>query len=267
MTHVTIPGTGQRLWVQIDGREGHPWIVLANSLGADHSMWDPQIDMLTQRYRVLRFDTRGHGKSDTPPGDWTLADLEGDTLALMDALGIEQADYMGLSMGGMVGLGLALRAPDRFGRMVMADGRADAPPAFCTNWDNRIALVREKGLNGIVDATLQTWFTPDWQAANPDQVARVRAMVLGNDPVGYCRCCAALKGLDHLRNLGQISIPLIYVVGDVDKGAAPEVMQAMADATPNSRLEVVAQAAHIANMNNPAGFNRAIGAFLGLTGV
>jgi 3-oxoadipate enol-lactonase len=266
MTHVTIPGSGRRLWTRVDGGEGRPWIVLANSLGSDHSMWDPQIEMLTRRYRVLRFDTRGHGKSDTPPGDWTLADLEADTLALMDAHGIDKADYMGLSLGGMVGLGLALRAPQRFGRMVMADGRADAPEAFLANWDNRIGKVRAEGLQGIVDMTLETWFTPDWIEANPETVKSVRAMVLGNDPEGYILCCGALKGLDYLRRLGEIAVPILYVVGEADKGAAPEVMREMANATPGSWFEVVAGAAHIANMNNPEGFNRAIGAHLGLTG-
>ena len=266
MSHVTIPGKGHRLWVQIDGREGRPWIVLANSLGADQTMWDPQIAMLTERYRVLRFDTRGHGNSDTPAGDWSLADLEADTLALMDAHNIGQADYMGLSMGGMTGLGLALRVPQRFGRMVVADARADAPEAWQANWDVRIAKVQAEGLAGIVEATLQMWFTADWLAANPGAADAVRAMVVGNDSVGYCRCCAALKGLDHLRHLGSVTIPVIYVVGAQDKGAAPEVMQAMANATPNSRLEVVDPAGHVSNMNNPAGFNRAIGAFLGLTG-
>lgn len=267
MTHVTIPGSGHRLWTRIDGADGAPWIVLANSLGSDHTMWDPQIEMLTRRYRVLRFDTRGHGKSETPPGEWAMADLESDTLALMDAHGIDTADYMGLSLGGMVGLGLALRAPQRFGRMVVADGRADAPEAFLANWDNRIAKVQAEALAGIVEMTLQTWFTPDWIAANPETVERVRAMVLGNDATGYIRCCGALKGLDYLRHLGKVTIPILYVVGDVDKGAAPEVMREMAEATPGSRLDVIDEAAHISNMNNPAGFNRAVGAFLGLTDV
>ncbi|MBC7179680.1 MAG: alpha/beta fold hydrolase, partial [Roseovarius sp.] len=189
-----------------------------------------------------------------------------DTLALMDAHGIDKADYMGLSLGGMVGLGLALRAPQRFGRMVMADGRADAPEAFLANWDNRIGKVRAEGLQGIVDMTLETWFTPDWIEANPETVKSVRAMVLGNDPEGYILCCGALKGLDYLRRLGEIAVPILYVVGEADKGAAPEVMREMANATPGSRFEVVAGAAHIANMNNPEGFNRAIGAHLGLTG-
>lgn len=265
MTHVTIPGSGHRLWVRVEGGGDRPWIVLANSLGSDHSMWDPQIAALTRRYRVLRFDTRGHGKSDTPPGDWTMADLEADTLALMDAQGIDRADYMGLSLGGMVGLGLALRAPQRFGRMVMADGRADAPEAFLTNWDNRIAKVQAEGLAGIVEMTLQTWFTPDWIAANPETVDHVRAMVLGNDATGYIRCCGALRGLDYLRHLGKVTIPVLYVVGAVDKGAAPEVMREMAAATPGSRFEMVPDAAHISNMNNPAGFNHAIAAFLGLS--
>lgn len=265
MTHVTIPGSGHRLWVKIDGGADRPWIVLANSLGSDHTMWDPQIALLGRHYRVLRFDTRGHGKSDTPAAPWTLADLETDTLAVMDAHGIDRADYMGLSLGGMVGLGLALRAPQRFGRMVMADGRADAPAAFVENWNNRIGKVQAEGLAGIVDMTLQTWFTPDWIAANPEAVDRVRAMVLGNDAAGYIRCCEALKGLDYLRHLGKVTIPVLYVVGEVDKGAAPEVMREMAEATPGSAFKVVPGAAHISNMNNSAGFNAAISAFLGLT--
>lgn len=265
MTRVALPGADHKLWVQIDGAEGRPWIVLGNSLGADHTMWDPQIDMLTRHYRVMRFDTRGHGRSDTPAGDnWTLADLERDTLALMDAHDIEVADYLGLSMGGMVGLGLALETPQRFGRMIMADGRADAPEPFRANWDTRIAKVEAEGLAGIVEPTIQTWFTADWLAANPDQAAAVRDFILANDPVGYCRCCAALKGLDYLRRLGEITLPLLYVVGEGDKGASPEVMQAMADATPGARLAVVADAAHVSNMNNPAGFNQAIMGFLGL---
>lgn len=262
-THVTLPA-GHRLRVQLDGAEGAPWIVLANSLGADHRMWDAQIDMLVRRFRVLRFDTRGHGGSDTPPGDWTLANLEDDTLALMDALGIERADYMGLSMGGMAGMGLALRAPHRFGRMVVADGRADAPQAFRDNWDARIARVRAGGLAAIVDQTLEGWVTADWRAANPAGVAAIRAMVTDNDAEGYCRCCAALKGLDCLPRLGAVTIPMLYVVGEHDTGAAPGVMQAMADATPGARLEVVADAAHLSCIDNPAGFNRAVGAFLGL---
>lgn len=264
MSLTELPGRAHRLWSRVDGPEGAPWIVLANSLGADHGMWDPQMPMLTRRYRVLRFDTRGHGQSDTPPGDWTLADLEDDTLALMDAHGIDRADHMGLSLGGMCGLGLALRAPARFGRMVMADGRADAPAPFRANWDARIATVRAGGLEAIVEQTLAGWVTQGWIAANPDGAAAIRAMVTANDPEGYCRCCAALKGLDYLRRLGEITIPVLYVVGEHDKGAPPEVMRAMADATPGARLEVVADAAHLSNLNNPAGFNRAVGAFLGL---
>lgn len=246
------------------GPEGAPWIVLSNSLGANLTMWEPQMPLLTGHYRVLRYDTRGHGGSDAPPGPYSFDDLVGDVLRLMDAFGIEQADFMGLSMGGMTGLGLGLAHPERVGRIICADGRADAPEAFRQMWDQRIAAVRDGGLSAIVEGTLASWLTEDWRAANPEAVARIRAMVLGNDPAGYIACCQALKGLDYLKDLGRMTRPVLYLGGDQDKGAAPEVMAQMAAATPGSRHVVIPGAAHVANINAPEGFNRAVAEFLGL---
>lgn len=257
-------GSGVTLNTRVDGDEGKPWIVLSNSLGADLSMWDPQIDALTGAYRVLRYDTRGHGGSDAPEGPYSLDDLVGDVIALMDGSGIETAAFMGLSMGGMTGLGLALDHGDRFSRIVCADGRADAPPPFREMWDGRISAVQGGGLEAIVDGTLASWLTEDWRLANPEALERVRAMVLGNDPNGYVNCCLALKRLDYLRRLGNVSIPVLYVGGDQDMGAAPAVMQAMADATPGGVYRTVPDAAHVANINAPEAFNAAVSDFLGL---
>ncbi len=254
--------SGVTLNTAVDGEAGKPWIVLSNSLGANLSMWDPQIEFLTQSYRVLRYDTRGHGQSDAPAGPYSFADLVGDVIALMDAHEIETADFMGLSMGGMTGLGLALDHFDRVSRVVCADGRADAPGPFREMWDHRIATVEANGLEGIVDGTLASWFTEAWRLENPEHVSDIRAMVLGNDAAGYIACCRALKQLDYLKRLGDVSIPVLFVGGSEDKGAAPQVMQAMADATPGGRYVEIPDAAHVANINQPAAFNQAISGFL-----
>lgn len=266
MSRVELAGRGLALNTRIDGPRDAPWLVLSNSLGADLTMWEAQVPALTARYRVLRYDTRGHGQSDAPPGPYALDELVADALALMDALGIERASWMGLSMGGMTGLGLGLAAPERFERIVCADGRADAPEGFRAMWDTRIARVGEGGLEAIVEGTLESWLSPAFRAGQPQAVDRIRAMVLGTDPAGYVACCAALKGLDYLRRLGAMAVPVLYVGGTLDKGAAPEVMRAMADATPGARYLPVDGAAHLANVDNPRGFHAAIAPFLGLPG-
>lgn len=254
---------GFSLNTRVDGA-GDDWIVLSNSLGADLTMWDDQIELLTTNYRVLSYDTRGHGGSDTPGAVTSFADLNGDVIALMDHFGIETAAFMGLSMGGMTGMGLAIDHADRVSRVVCADARADAPAPFQANCDARIAAVTEGGLEAIIEGTLGGWLTEGWRNANPERVAQVRAMVLANDPQGYIACCHALKGLDCLRRLGDAGAPVLYVGGDQDMGAAPAVMQEMADATPGGRYVSIPDAAHVANINAPEAFNAAIAAFLGL---
>jgi len=249
---------------EVDGPEDGPWLVLSNSLGATLDMWAPQMRFLTRKYRVLRYDTRGHGQSDTPAGAYSFQKLVGDVLGLMDAKSIEKASFMGLSMGGMTGIGLALEHGYRFDRIICADGRADAPEPFRAMWDERIAKVKSGGLEAIVDGTLASWMTPDWHAENPDASEDIRRMVLGNDPQGYINCCLALKELDYLKRLGEVDVPMLYVGGSKDMGAAPAVMQAMADATPGATYMEVPDAAHVANINRPDAFNTAIAGFLGL---
>lgn len=257
--------SGITINTEVDGDDaGKPWIVLSNSLGASLGMWDPQIDFLTGKYRVLRYDTRGHGASDAPKGPYDFADLVGDVIGMMDAYDIETSAFMGLSMGGMTGLGLALDHGDRISRVVCADGRADAPEPFRAMWDQRMAAVDENGMKGVVDGTLATWFTQAWRDSNPDGLAAIRSMVLGNDPTGYIACCQALKRLDYLQHLGGVSVPVLYVGGSEDKGAAPDVMRAMAAATPGADFHEVPDAAHVANINQPDAFNAAIANFLGI---
>ena len=249
---------------RVDGDKGLPWLILSNSLGANLAMWEPQMPALTRGYRVLRYDTRGHGKSDAPPGPYAFDDLIGDVLQLMDAFGIAEAAFMGLSMGGMTGLGLAIDHADRINRVVCADGRADAPEPFRAMWDQRMAAVEDGGLEAIADGTLASWLTHDWRTQHPDQVEAIRKMVTGNDPQGYIACCQALKRLDFLRSLGRAKAPILYVGGSEDMGAPPEVMRAMAAATPGGVYREIPDAAHVANINAPEAFNAAIAEFLQL---
>lgn len=255
---------GTILNTRIDGEEGAPWIVLSNSLAATLDMWQPQVDLLARRYRVLRYDTRGHGGSDTPPGDYSFDDLVGDVIGLMDRFGIERAAYMGLSLGGMTGLGLALAHPDRIEKLICCDARADAPPPFVASWDDRVAAIRAGGMAAIAEPTLERWFSERFRIDRPDEVARARRMILSTDVEGYAGCAAALKRLDYLQHLPGMAVPTLFVVGEKDSGAPPSVMQAMAAATPGSAFRTVAGAAHIANMDNPTGFAEAISPFLDL---
>lgn len=253
-----------QLHTRIDGPDSAPWIILSNSLGSNLSMWDPQIDLLTGTYRVLRYNTRGHGQSSVPDGPYTLDMLVGDVVGLMDHLHIETAAWMGLSMGAMTGMGLALDHGARFSRMVLADGRADAPEGFRTMWDQRTGMIRDGGTEAIADGTMESWLTEDFRQANPETVAKMRAMVVDTPDEGYIACALALKELDYLRRLGNVQTPCLYIGGDRDMGAAPETMQAMADATPGARYVSVPNAAHVANVNRPEAFNDAIRDFLGL---
>jgi 3-oxoadipate enol-lactonase len=249
---------------RIDGAENDQWIVLSNSLGSNLTMWDDQVELLTRKFCVLRYDTRGHGQSSTPAGPYRFSDLCSDVIQLLDHLGIGSAVFMGLSLGGMTGLGLGLECPDRIKKIVCADGRADAPETFRKMWDERIAAVRSGGLQAILDGTINSWFTKEWIDTNPDRVAVIRKMVLSTDPVGYVNCCLALKELNYFKHLPEISVPVLYVGGDQDKGASPEVMKDMAKATPNAKYLSVQNAAHLANINSAADFNRSVSDFLGL---
>lgn len=259
-----IDGSAGALNTRIDGDGGAPWIVLSHSLGADLSMWAPQMGLLAAHFRVLRYDTRGHGASDAPAGPYGFADLVADLVAVMDAHGVARADVLGLSLGGMTGLGLALSHPERLNRLVCADARADAPEGFRQNFAARMDKVRAGGMAAVVERTVESWFTEDWRAAHPDLAEGVRQMILRTDADGYLACCAALQGLDYLKDLGRITAPVLYLGGDCDMGASPDTMRAMAEATPHARHHVIEGAAHVANINQPAAFDAALAQFLEL---
>ena len=245
---------------RIDGDAANPWLILSNSLATDHSMWEPQLEALLAHRRVLRFDTRGHGRSSVPPGPYGFHDLVGDVIGLMDGLDIDKADFMGLSLGGMTGLGLALDRPDRFGRIVCADARADAPDAYRQMWPAMIGRAREAGMESVAGATLERWLSDAYRAqpANGATIEDTGGMIRRTPVEGYAGCAGALLSLDYLRHLHKLTVPALYVVGEHDPAAPPAVMRAMADETPVAEFAVIADAAHLSNIEQPNRFNELV---------
>ena len=264
MTHVRVAGT--KLFTRVDGaeRSDAPWLVLSNSLAADHTMWDAQIPLLASRYRVLRYDTRGHGRSDAPDGPYTLPMLVDDVVGLLDHHGIEKATLVGLSLGGMTGIGLAIEHGDRLDKLVCCDARADAPEPFVKGWDERLTVVEKHGLRGILQGTLERWLVPSFRAGHPELVANVERMILDTSVTGYRGCAEALKGLDYLKDLPRITVPTLFVVGAQDLAAPADAMRRMAEAVPGAKLVIIPDAAHLPNLDNTAAFNEAVSGFLGL---
>lgn len=259
---ISIARDGFSLSALATGQQDGPTILLSNSLGAGLGMWAPQRAFLENHYRVIGYDTRGHGQSGTPAGDYNFDDLTGDAIAVLDHFGVETADYVGLSLGGMTGLGLALDHNKRFGKIVCACARADAPPPFATSWDDRIAGISNGGMSAIWPGTLEKWLTQSFIMQNDDTVD-----ALGNDftsttVAGYTGCARALQTLDYLNRLGDVDMPVLFISGEDDLGAAPAVMQNMAGTTPNSSYVNIPDCAHVANLNQPDAFNRAIADFL-----
>lgn len=262
MTRQTVQADGARLSLRVDGDAGKPWLLLSNSLAADLTMWDDQIPLLARTHRVVRYDTRGHGRSDAPAGPYDFGMLVADMVAVLDHVGARRADVIGLSLGGMTALGLALAHPGRVRRLVVCDARADAPEPFRASWDDRIAALRASGMEGLTDGTLSRWFTPRAPHAVRDRAA---AMIRRTPPDGYAGCARAIQGLDYLKDLPRLTAPVLYIVGAEDQGAPAHVMQAMADATPGGSLIVLPGLAHVPNMEAPAAFAQALEAWLGDT--
>ena len=263
---IWIEREGYRLASYVSGRYSDaPTIILSNSLGADYTMWDEQLALLEPHFRVIRYDTRGHGQSDPAEGPYTFDGLVSDVIAVLDTHDAATADFMGLSLGCMTGLGVALAHPDRLGRMICAAGRADAPEPFVENWNNRLRILGEDGLEGLWSMTQGMWFTEGFRTASPDRVERFRDAFMKTSTNGYAGCCEALKTLDYLRHLGGVTTPTLFIAGEKDMGAPPDVMRAMAEATPGSRFVEVADSGHIVNAGQPALYNAAVADFLEIT--
>ncbi|MGI8714561.1 MAG: 3-oxoadipate enol-lactonase [Solirubrobacteraceae bacterium] len=230
-----------------DGPAGRPVLLLGGSLGTSLEMWDPQLSALSAQCRVIRFDNRGHGASPVPDGPYSIAELGGDVLALMDRLEIERADYCGLSIGGMVGQWLAIHAAERIERLVVicSSPRTLNGDAFT----QRAATVREAGsVEVVADAVVARWFTEPFAAAHPDVVASHRAMVAGTPPEGYASCCEAVAGHDVRGELNAVQAPTLVIGGAQDTAIAPEQGREIAAAVPGAAFELLDPAAHLSTV-------------------
>jgi 3-oxoadipate enol-lactonase len=227
------------------GSADAPVVLLGASLGADHRMWAPQVDALSQRFRVIAFDHRGHGASDVPDGPYTFDDLGGDVLGLLDKLEVQQASYVGISLGGALGLWLAQNASDRFHRVVAICPPSN-PAATPDTWTERAAQVRAEGTRAIVDATLGRWFLPEFTATEP-----IREMLLDCPDEGYAACCEALSTLNLLPGLGAITAPVLLITTDSDTSVPAETVVPLAADIPGAHLEIIEDAAHLVTYSHP----------------
>lgn len=252
---------GCKLRVLVEGKEGAPWLVLSNSIMADLHVWDAQIDALRDKFRILRFDTRGHGGSDagTPPYD--MATLVQDVVKLLDHFGVAKAHFLGLSLGGMIGYGLALAHPERLLSLIISSSRADAPAAFRSAWDDRIAAVRKDGMKALSMPTVERWFSPEFLAAHPETRARIAGMIEGTSPQGFEGCARALQGLNYLSDVGRITLPTLLIAGSRD-ATIPDDTRDIHGRIAGSRFEIIEGSGHIPNVDNTAQFNRIVTSFL-----
>ena len=232
----------------VTGPEDAPTLILSNSLGTTHRMWDPQIDALSERFRVVRYDTRGHGGSATPHGPFSIDDAGGDVIDLMNHLGIQRTHFAGLSLGGMTGMWLGIAAPLRIDRLILMCTSPKMGPREM--WADRAKTVREQGTEAIVDATLGRWLTDDYRAGH--DIQWLREMFVGVSDEGYAGSCSIIEHMDLTTNLGQIRAPTLVIAGAQDPATPPAGHAArIAEAIVGARLEVLDPGAHLINIERP----------------
>jgi 3-oxoadipate enol-lactonase len=257
-----ITANGISMNYTLDGPASAPVVTLSHSLATDLSMWDPQMKALTAQYRVLRYDTRGHGGTDAPAGAYTLDQLADDAQALLKALGVAKTHWIGLSMGGMIGQTLALKSPGIFLSLSLCDTSSRIPAEAKPLWADRIKTAQTQGMEPLVEGTIGRWFTAPFREQHKDVVDPVRAMIRRTPPQGYAGCCAAISTLDLTDRLPAIKIPTLVVVGEEDQGTPVAASQAIQAKIAGSQLEILKSAAHLANMEQPEAFTKALTTFL-----
>ncbi len=252
-----------RLDHRLDGPADAPVLVLSNSLATDLELcWSTNVGAWTSSFRVLRYDQRGHGGSEIPPGPYTVELLGRDVLDVMDAVGVERASFCGLSLGGATGMWLAVNAPRRIERLVLActSPRFGEPE----QWLDRARIVRSEGLEAIADAVLARWLTPRFRREHQAETARFRAGLVRTPAEAYAACCEALAAWDFRDRVGEIAAPTLVIGGADDPAVTPEQATLLADAIPGSRLLVLPEAAHLANVEQPEAFSAAVNEHLAL---
>ena len=248
-----------RLYYELSGREQGEVLVLGNSLGSNLHMWDKVASCFESRYRVIRFDTRGHGKSSVPPGPYSIEELGRDVLFLLDSLGVECVDFCGLSLGGMVAMWLGIYAPERVRRLVLAN--TSARIGTREMWDERIAMVKRSGMAPLTDITPTRWFTSRYREEHADEMGTIRKMIATTDPEGYASCCAVLRDTDLTEEIGGIRSSCLVIAGKDDPATPPSDGLAIHSVLRNSRY-VELEASHLSAWERAKEFGSEVVAFL-----
>lgn len=255
-----VKANGIDINYQIDGPDGAPWIVFSNSLATTTAMWDDQAAGLKDKFRVLRYDQRGHGATSAPVGRYLFDTLLADALALMDALSIGKAHFAGLSMGGATALGLAERHPDRFDRVIVCDSPCQSTPQSSAQWEDRIKVAQEKGMEALVEPTMRRWFPAETVARNPPHLDKVRGMIRATPVAGFIGCAAALADHDYATAIASVKRPVLFLCGEKD--APAPAMKKLNEKLAGSSYVELPGAGHISNMDAPAAFTKTMRDFI-----
>ena len=257
-----IEANGIKVNCELSGKKQAPVVVLGHSLACSMLMWRPQLNLLEPHFQVVRYDTRGHGNSDAPPGPYTLAQLVADAIGILDELGFIRVHWVGLSMGGMIGQGLALSHPDRIERLVLADTAAIIPDDAQAAWQERIDAVNKEGMQAVAESTLERWFTPDYLKQNTPAIDQIRQQILATPVAGYIGCSEAIRRLNYLNRLSAIQAATLIMVGADDPGTPVAASEAMLAQIKDSQLVIIPDAAHLSNIEQAQTFNDNLITFL-----
>jgi 3-oxoadipate enol-lactonase len=260
---VKTRANGIEIYYEIHGRIGAPWLVLSHSLACSARMWDPQIAALRDQYQILAYDTRGHGATEATKGAYTLELLADDLFALLKRLNMEEAHYCGLSMGGMIGQTFALKYPRVFQSLTLADTTSRYPAEAAAAWAERIKTAEAQGMEPLAQPTLERWFTAPFREKNPAAVDAIRKLIVATPVAGYVGCSHAIPKINLTARLKEIKCPILVIVGADDPGTPVSMAKEIHENAPGSKLFVLPQAAHLANIEQPEGFTSALRGFLG----
>jgi 3-oxoadipate enol-lactonase len=253
---------GNEVYYEVYGKEGAPWLVFSHSLACSVRMWDGEIEKHKGSYRVLAYDTRGHGQSAAPKGPYTLEGLADDLHGLLTHLKVQKPHFVGLSMGGMIGQTFALKYPSFFRTLTLCDTTSRYPAEAAPMWAERIRIAESKGMAPLVQPTLERWFTEPFRKSHPDKVARVAALIEKTPVAGYAGCCAAIPKINVTSRLKEIRTPTLVICGNDDPATPPAMAREIQENLPGAKLALIPQAAHLANIEQPEAFNRALAEFL-----
>ena len=255
---MNINSNDVRIHYKLSGKTDAPAVLLSHSLASSMIMWQPQLEVLEDSFQVIRYDMRGHGNSDVPEGPYTLEMLADDVAALLNELEIDKIHFVGLSIGGMIGQGFALKHQHRLLSLVLCDTASHTPPEAQPILDNRIRTAAQEGMSSQVDETMARWFSQGFLDSDRPEVGLIRQQVLDTSVTGYGGCLEAIKGLDYYQRLPEITVPTLVIVGEDDPGTPVSASVAISEQIAGSKLVVLPDAQHLSNIEQDAAFNEAL---------